>query len=254
MGHARLPTSTHVRSPPRHRAADTAPAAAPPQSPPARRALTALATTPTLAAAPRRAASASPAVSLIPPSLPLPGLATDPFALLSACHRLLLCCALIPSHSDFRMAAGSAFTYTGYSYEEIVSDCKYCNPAANPKDWTIAEGYIEDPGMPQELVGRYSKTPVDHSCNITSPSAPPTPPPPPSPPSPASPPPIPSGPSSTDSSINDGLIAGIVVASIVAVIATIFAIIAITRKVRGQPIFSPLFGDGHPVKPAEHPL
>ena len=69
-------------------------------------------------------------------------------------------------------------------------------------------------------------------------------PPPPLPP----PPPIPLGPSSTDNSINNGLIAGIVIASIVAVVATVFAIIAITRKVRGVPIFSPLIFAKHSVE------
>jgi hypothetical protein len=154
-----------------------------------------------------------------------------------------------------RMAAGSAFTYTGYSYEEIISDCQYCNPAAQPLGWTTPEGYILDPGTPLALAGRMNwgrNFPMpDHGCNVTSPSTPPTPPPPPPPP-PS--PPVPSGPSSSDESINNGLIAGIVVASVVAVIATILAIIAITRKVRGQPIFSPLiFATKSSVEP-NHPL
>lgn len=243
------------------------------------------------------------------------------------------------------MAAGTAFTYTGYSYEEINSDCQYCNPAANPLGWTTVEGYNVIPGIPLELVDRYTKN-IDHGCEFVNPrlrAAPVSPPAPPGasyvpavtfsatiagtvasfdqnayknnlasvlggveatditlavsagsvvvdatiltetdtvseqvvdklstydkttfgeavgltvestgvpsktrgvrsfPPPPLSPPPpIPSGPSSTDDSINNGLIAGIVIASTVAVIATIFAIIAISRKVRGVPIFSPL--------------
>ena len=252
------------------------------------------------------------------------------------------------------MAAGSAFTYTGYSYEEINSDCQYCNPAANPLGWTTVEGYNVIPGIPAALADRYTTNAVDHGCEFVNPRlqgmpvSPPAPPgasyvpavtfsatiagtvasfdqnayttklasvlggveaaditlavsagsvvveatiltdsetvseqvvsklsgftaitlgeavgvtvesksvprkskgvrsfpPPPLPP----PPPIPLGPSSTDNSINNGLIAGIVIASIVAVVATVFAIIAITRKVRGVPIFSPLIFSKHSVE------
>ena len=133
------------------------------------------------------------------------------------------------------MAAGSHFSYASYSYEDIESECQYCNPTANPLGWTTREGYTVVAGMPEALEGRtsYRNNEVDHGCEITSPSTPPTPP---IHPPPAGPPPMSSG----NDAINKGLIAGIVIASTVAVIATIFAIIAISRKVRGVPIFSPL--------------